>query len=167
MGLPRSSRTRVLSSPTFNNAVTANTGFGQKLPWFGTSYNVGWNMVHTTSNSFLNSYNPLITSGLQFSVSQPLLRDLHIDTARQQLITSRINRDVAETRLTENLVRTTADVKSAYWNLVSAKANVDARRKAVELVQELVRVNKARVEVGTSPPLASALVVRTQSASPL
>ena len=73
--------------------------------------------------------------------------------ARQQLITSRINRDIAGTRLSESVVRTTANVKSAYWNLVSAKANVDARRKAFELVEELVRVNKARVDVGTSPPI--------------
>jgi outer membrane protein TolC len=55
--------------------------------------------------------------------------------------------------LSESVVRTTANVKSAYWNLVSAKANVDARRKAVELVQELVRVNKAKVDVGSAPPI--------------
>ena len=66
---------------------------------------------------------------------------------------SRINRDIADTRLRESLVHTTADVKSAYWNLVSARANVDARRSALELAQELVRVNKAKVDVGTSPPL--------------
>jgi outer membrane protein TolC len=44
-------------------------------------------------------------------------------------------------------------VKAAYWNLVSARANVDARRSALDLAQELVRVNKAKVDVGTSPPL--------------
>jgi outer membrane protein TolC len=50
-------------------------------------------------------------------------------------------------------VHTTASVKAAYWNLVTARANVDARKTAVELAQELVRVNKAKVDVGTSPPL--------------
>jgi len=143
----------LVPTPTSNDVVTTNTGLGQRLPWFGTSYNVSWSTTHTDSNSFLNSYNPLLQSGLLFSVSQPLLRDFHVDSARQQLITSRINRDIAGTRLSESVVRTTANVKSAYWNLVSAKANVDARRKAVELVQELVRVNKARVDVGTSPPI--------------
>ncbi|MEP7307617.1 MAG: efflux RND transporter permease subunit [Acidobacteriota bacterium] len=143
----------LVPTPTSNDVVTTNTGLGQRLPRFGTSYNVSWNTTHTDSNSFLNSYNPLLQSGLLFSLSQPLLRDFHVDTARQLLITSRINRDIAGTRLSESVVRTTANVKSAYWNLVSAKANVDARRKAVELVQELVRVNKARVDVGTSPPI--------------
>src|SRR5204863_6163954 len=67
--------------------------------------------------------------------------------------TSRVNRDIADARLRESLVHTTADVKAAYWNLVSARATVDARRSALDLAQELVRVNKAKVDVGTAPPL--------------
>jgi len=50
-------------------------------------------------------------------------------------------------------VHTSAQVKSAYWNLVSAIANVESRRAAVDLARELVRVNTAKVEVGQSPPL--------------
>ena len=46
-----------------------------------------------------------------------------------------------------------ANVKGAYWNLVSARATVEARRTALDLSIELVRVNKAKVDVGTSPPL--------------
>src|SRR5436190_63824 len=59
----------------------------------------------------------------------------------------------SDTRLRETLVHTTANVKSTYWALVAAVANVDARRTAVELAQELERVNKAKVDVGQSPPL--------------
>jgi outer membrane protein len=133
--------------------VTSNAGVSQRLPRFGTTYNLGWTTAHTSSNSFLNSYNPLLQSGLAVSVSQPLLRDLSIDASRSQLATSRTNRDIADTRLRESLVHTVANVKSAYWNLVAARANVDARRSAVELSQELARVNKAKVDVGSSPPL--------------
>ncbi|OLD21320.1 MAG: hypothetical protein AUJ01_02440 [Acidobacteria bacterium 13_1_40CM_3_65_5] len=138
---------------TSSEIVSSNTGLAQRLPWFGTSYNVGWTAAHTNSNSFLNSYNPLVQSGLSINVSQPLVRDLSIDAARQQLATSRTNRDIADTRLRESVVHTTANVKAAYWNLVSALANVEARRSALTLAQELVRVNKAKVDVGTSPPL--------------
>src|SRR5207249_2405635 len=140
-------------TPTRNDAVSSNTGLSQKLPWFGTSYSLAWNTTHTDSNSFLNSYNPLLQSGLSVNVSQPLIRDLFIDNARQQLATSRVNRNIADTRLRESLVHTTASVKTAYWNLVSARANVDARRSALDLAQELARVNKAKVDVGQSPPL--------------
>jgi outer membrane protein len=143
----------LIPTPTRNDVVTSNAGLSQRLPWFGTSYNLSWTATHTDSNSFLNSYNPLLQSGLGVSVSQPLLRDLSIDAARQQLVTSRVNRDIADTRLSESVVHTTANVKTAYWNLLAAKANVDARQKALDLAQELARVNKAKVNVGQSPPL--------------
>jgi len=138
---------------TRNNATTSRAGFDQKLPWFGTSYNISWSAVHTDSNSFLNSYNPVLESGLSLAVSQPLIRDLAIDAARRQVAASRVDRDIADTRLQESLVRTTAGVKSAYWNLVSAIATVEARRVALDLAQELVRVNTAKVSVGQSAPL--------------
>ncbi|MBI3493805.1 MAG: TolC family protein, partial [Acidobacteria bacterium] len=105
------------------------------------------------SDSFLNSYNPILQSGLSLNVSQPLIRDLAIDSARQQLQTSRVDRDIAGTRLRESVVRTTAAVKSAYWNLVSARSNVDARRSVLASAEELVRVDTAKVSVGQSPPL--------------
>jgi outer membrane protein TolC len=50
-------------------------------------------------------------------------------------------------------VQTTAAVKTAYWNLVSARANVSARRTSLQLAEELTRVNRAKVDVGQSPPL--------------
>jgi outer membrane protein len=143
----------LIPTPTRTDAVTSNAGMSQRLPWFGTSYSLSWNTVHTESNSFLNSYNPLLQSGLAVNVSQPLVRDLSIDPARQQLATSRVNRDIAGTRLQESVVRTTANVKTAYWSLAAAHANVDARQTALDLARELVRVNKARVDVGQAPPL--------------
>jgi outer membrane protein TolC len=143
----------LIPTPTENDVVTSNAGFTQRLPWFGTSYSASWSATHTVSNSFLNSYNPLLQSGLSVNVSQPLLRDLFVDTARQQLATSHLNRDIADTRLRESVVHTIAGVKTAYWNLVAARGNVDARQKAFALAQELARVNKAKVDVGQSPPL--------------
>jgi HAE1 family hydrophobic/amphiphilic exporter-1 len=139
--------------PQENDVVTSTAGLSQTLPKYGTNYSLGWSFTHTTSNSILNSYNPLVQSGLSVSVSQPLIRNLSFDSNRQQLATSKTNRDIADTRLRESLVHTTANVKSAYWNLVSARATVDARRSTIDLAQELVRVNKAKVDVGSSPPL--------------
>jgi outer membrane protein len=143
----------LIPTATHNDAITSSVGLTQKLPRFGTSYSLSWQTVRTNSNSFLNSFNPLVQSGLALNVSQPLIRDLTIDSARQQLATSRVDRDIAETRLNETVVQTTSSVKSAYWNLVSAIANVEARESAVELAQELVRTNKAKVDIGQSPPL--------------
>jgi HAE1 family hydrophobic/amphiphilic exporter-1 len=143
----------LIPTATRTDVVTSSVGLNQRLPWFGTSYALSWDTSHTNSNSFLNSYNPLLRSGLAFSVSQPLLRDLATDSARLQLSINQTNRTIADVRLQESVVHTTAAVKTAYWNLVSARANVEARRTAVTLAAELARVNKAKVDVGQSPPL--------------
>jgi HAE1 family hydrophobic/amphiphilic exporter-1 len=135
------------------DVVSTTAGLAQSLPWYGTTYNLGWTTSHTNSNSILNSYNPLLQQGLSLSVSQPLIRNLFTDGNRTQLATSKTNREIAGTRLRESLVHTTANVKAAYWNLVSARATVIARRSTLDLATELVRVNKAKVDVGTSPPL--------------
>ncbi|MGE5358326.1 MAG: TolC family protein [Bacteroidales bacterium] len=143
----------LLPVATRNDATTTDLGVAQRLPWLGTSYAVGWNAVHTWSNSVLNSYNPLVQSGLALNVSQPLVRNRRIDNARQQLVTSRIDREIAGTQLQETVVRTTAAVKTAYWNLATAIANVAARKSVLDSALELVRVNKGKVDVGQAPPL--------------
>jgi outer membrane protein TolC len=143
----------LIPTATRTDVVTSSVGLGQRLPWFGTSYGVSWESSHANSNSFLNSYNPLVRSGLAVNLSQPLFRDLVTDGPRAQLALSRGNRAIADTRLRESLVHTTASVKTAYWNLVSAVATVEARRSSLVLSEELVRVNKAKVDVGQSPPL--------------
>src|ERR1700674_3184727 len=130
-------------TPTQNNVMTSNAGVTERVPWFGTAYNVSWSATHTNSNSFLNSYNPLLQSGLSVNVSQPLLRDLFVDAGREQLAISHVNRDIAGTRLRDRVVHTIAGVKTAYWNLVAARGNVDARQKALALAQELPWVNRA------------------------
>ena len=154
---PRSTRNNQLQPPssflvpvpTQTDVVSSNAGIGQRLPWYGTTYNLSWNTTHTNSNSFLNSYNPLVQSGLSVNLSQPLLRDLQDRRARVNLAVNKTNREIADTRLRESVVHTTAAVKSGVLGLVSARANVEARRTALDLAQELARVNKAKVDVGT------------------
>jgi HAE1 family hydrophobic/amphiphilic exporter-1 len=143
----------LIPEATRTDLVTSSVGFNQRLPWFGTSYSVSWDTSHTDSNSFLNSYNPLVRSGLSLNISQPLFRDLFTDSARVQLAVNQTNRSIATTRVHESEMHTTANVKTAYWNLVAARAIVDARQSALRLAQELVRVNKAKVDVGQSPPI--------------
>ncbi len=76
-------------------------------------YNVGWTRVAHDSNSFLNSYNPLVQSGLSLTLSQPLVRDLddrlRARAARDQQDQPRHRRHAPQ----RELVHTTANVKSA------------------------------------------------------
>lgn len=134
---------------TFNSTLTV----GHRLPWAGTSYNVSWNASRQTTNSFFQNFSPNLGSLVQLSFSQPLLRDFAIDSPREQLIVTKRNKEMSDSRFRETVVRTLADVKRAYWNLVSALVSVGVQQKALDLAKELVRTNSARVAVGNAPPL--------------
>jgi hydrophobic/amphiphilic exporter-1 (mainly G- bacteria), HAE1 family len=132
---------------------SSNVAFNQLLPWGGGSYSAGLDASRTTTDSLLSSLNPELAAGLSFSFSQPLLRDLKIDTSRANLAVSNHNRDILGSRYRETTVNTGADAERAYWALVAATALVDVQQRSLDLALELERNNRARVDVGQSPPL--------------
>jgi HAE1 family hydrophobic/amphiphilic exporter-1 len=130
-----------------------NVGLGQQLPWGGGSYNVGWSSLRSNASTSLSNFNPSVTAQLQAVVSQPLLRGFKIDPFRAQVTTARRNQQIADIGLEELATTLTASAERAYWNLVLARANVSVQQRSLELSQELERNNRARVDVGQSPPL--------------
>jgi HAE1 family hydrophobic/amphiphilic exporter-1 len=132
---------------------SGNVGLGQRLPVGGGSYNFGWSSVRTNASSTLSNFNPAVTASLQATVSQPLLRDFHIDQARAQVQLAREGQRVADIGLQELGTTVTASAQRAYWNLVAARASVGVQQHSLDLALELERNNKARVDVGQSPPL--------------
>ena len=131
---------------------SGSVGLGQRLPWGGT-YSFGWNSNRTFATSTISNFNPAVTSQLQGVFSQPLLRDLKIDPFRAQVMTAKVDREITDTQVQETLVTVSSGAERAYWALVLANASVDVQQRALDLALELERTNKARVDVGQSPPL--------------
>ena len=132
---------------------SGSAGLGQLLPWGGGSYDVSFNSARTSTTNPLTTFAPSLTSSLEAVFSQPLLRNFKTDAVRGQIELARQNRSVADLKLQERIARTSADAESAYWNLVSARAAVGVQQRSLDLALELERTNRARVDVGQSPPL--------------
>ena len=130
----------------------SSAGIRQRLQWGGT-YSVGWEATRTATNSLFTTFDPSIQSGLQVAFSQPLLKDRRMDTARLQTTVAQRNLKSSEHRVREATVQTTAAVKTAYWTLKAAQANIVVQQRSLELAEDLVRQNRARVNVGQAPPL--------------
>ena len=132
---------------------SGSAGLTQLLPWGGGSYDVSFTSARTTTTNPITSFTPSLTSSLQAIFSQPLLRNFKTDAARAQLEISRRNRSIADVQVREQSAQTAANAESAYWALVTALAAVDVQRRSLDLALELERTNRARVDVGQSPPL--------------
>jgi len=139
----------LIPTPTRTDAVTSERGVSPRLPW-SDDYSASWSAVHTDSNSFLNSYNPLLTSGLSLTLSQPSCATVPSTGAAATADEPDQPRH-RRTRLREASVQHHR-ASRARTEPVSAIANVDAGRPR-SAWQELVRVNQGEVDVGQSPPL--------------
>ena len=132
---------------------SGSAAVNQLLPWGGASYDVSFDSARTTTTNPLSTFTPSLTSSLQAVFSQPLLRNFRTDPVRGQIELAEQNRTIADLRLQGQIALTAAAAETAYWNLVSAHASVGVQQRSLDLALELERTNRARVDVGQSPPL--------------
>ena len=145
---------------TVNETMTYNAGVAQSVPWGGGSLSVALNNFRRTTNSNNALFNPQFQSAFSFAYTQPLMRNFTTDTTRQQLMVTKINRDISDVQLRATVTNTLSNVRNAYWDYVFAVQSVEVANKSVSLAEQLVKDNQTRVEVGTMAPID---VVQAQS----
>ena len=139
----------ILSTDT----LTGNNGVQQNLKWGGGSYAIGFNNNRQEQSDLFATRNPVLNTSLTAAFSQPLLRNFRTDAVRTQLKITKINQEMSETSLRATVVRTVANVRNAYWDLVFAIQAEEVAQNSLQLATKLVEDNRARVEVGTLAPL--------------
>jgi|CXWL01.1.fsa_nt_gi outer membrane protein TolC len=135
------------------DTTTYNTGLTQALRWSGANVSFTFNNNKQITTNNLVNYNPSFQNSFTVVAVQPLLRNFKVDTNRQQLRVTTINREVSEIQLRGTIATTLASVRNAYWELVYALQALDVARGSLQLAEKLVEDNQARVEVGTLAPL--------------
>ena len=141
-----------LGGKTTSAFFSNNIGIVQNTPWGG-NYQVSWDGQRSTNNSNFSTFSPQLRSGLSLSVTQPIVRNYSIDQARQQVMTSIKNREISDIDLQQTIATTMRTVRNAYWNLAYATASLAVQRQSLELAQQSLRDTRARVEIGTTPPI--------------
>jgi outer membrane protein TolC len=136
-----------------NDILTYNGGFGQNMKWGGGSYALTFNNNRNVTTDTFSNFNPSYTSTFTAAYTQPILRGFSIDANRQQLIVSRINRDISDVQLRATVTNTLASVRNAYWDLVFTIEAISVARRYLDLAEKLVEDNEQRVEVGTMAPI--------------
>jgi outer membrane protein TolC len=141
-----------LGPKTTDQRLATNIGVTQALPWGG-SYSLGWDSSRATTTNIFTNFSPQLRSSLALSYRQPLLRGLRVDTARQELQVSQKNREVADIALRQSIATTTRNVRHAYWDLVFALASLQVQQQSLDLARDSLRDTRARIEIGTTPPI--------------
>jgi outer membrane protein TolC len=137
---------------TSDARFATNVGVSQQLPWGG-NYSVGWDGSRSTTTNLFSNFSPQLRSSLSLSYRQPLLRGFSIDASRQQLLVSQKDREVADVTLRQTITSTSRAVRNAYWDLAFAIASLAVQQQSLDLAQTSLRNTRARIEIGTTPPI--------------
>ena len=148
--------------PIVTSTAVFNGGIAQSVPWGGGSFTAALNNNRNTTTSLNTLYNPAYNTFWSGTYVQPILRNFRIDSTRQQLAVTKINRDISDVQLRSTITNTLSNVRNAYWDYVFAVQATDVAQQSVTLAEQLVKDNQIRVEVGTMAPID---VVQAQSQS--
>lgn len=134
-------------APT-QTSVGAVVGLSQLLPTGG-SLTLSSSVSREETDSVFSVLSPSFTTSLGLELRQPLLRGRSIDAARHGLRIARIDRTRSDASLRRVAAETIAAVERAYWTLVGARTEVEARASAVSLAEEQKGDIDARIDAGT------------------
>jgi outer membrane protein TolC len=143
-----------------NKTMILNGGVAQQIPWGGGAFTASLTNFRRESTINNNLFNPLFQSNWNFAYVQPLMRNFRIDSTRQQLQVTKLNRDVSDVQLRSTIINTLSNVRNAYWDYVFAVQAVEVAQQSLDLASKLVQDNQTRVEIGTMAPID---VVQAQS----
>lgn len=141
-----------LSDKTTNGRMGSNVGVTQLTKWGG-SYSVGWDSARSTTTNLFSNFSPQLQSSLSLDITQPLLRNLTIDSARQAVRLSQNNREIADVGVRQTLATTSRLVRRAYWDLAYANAALVVFQQSLDLARESLRETNQRIQIGTTPPI--------------
>jgi outer membrane protein len=140
------------ASQIVGNNSSYDFGFGGFNRWGG-NYSLAFNNARATTNNIFTNFNPQFASNISASYTQPLLRNFKIDGTRQQLLVSLKNREIADEQLRQSIALTTRNVRNAYYDLMYTVGNLNVQRQSLALAEQLLKDNRARVEIGTMAPI--------------
>ncbi|MEQ1765072.1 MAG: TolC family protein [Pyrinomonadaceae bacterium] len=149
------------------NDFTVNSDVRGSIRPGGGNYQLFFNNTRTenafsqaqVSNGSLGSGSSAIflsSTGIRYT--QPLLRNLSIDSNRRALKIARRRLEQTDADFRRTTIDTIARVQNAYWDLVFALRDQQNRQANVDLSRENLRQIEARIAAGASAPLARAEV---------
>ena len=130
----------------------ANFTYSQLLPT-GLNYQVNFFAQKLSTNSGYYYYNPTLSSSLQLSIQQPLLknRGTYINRVPILMASSRLRKTGFD--LKTSLLQLVGSAENAYWDAVLARENLRVAESARDLADQALKRAQRELELGALSPL--------------
>ena len=152
--------------PTSSQLVGAHDKLYQITPGVtiplrtGGSASVSLPMSRDETNNQFSTLNPAYTSDLDFSISQPLLRNAGREVNATAIKIASYNEQISESQTKLAIINQLAAVDRAYWNLYQARRDLDVRQQQYDLANAQLEKAQRLVNSGKRAEIE---VVRAQS----
>ena len=135
-----------------SDTINGNLGFLQGFSP-GTQVAVNFDNSRFTTNAINYTYNPVYTSTLNLTVTQPLLRGFGIGMNRRYIRIAKRSEKIADLVFRQQVIDTIAGVARLYTDLVSLNEDVKVKQESLRLAERLYEDNKNKVNQGTLAPI--------------
>ncbi|MBI3477539.1 MAG: TolC family protein [Acidobacteria bacterium] len=126
--------------------------YGQTLET-GTNLQVGFTANRFATNDSNIFLNPSITSGLNFQITQPLLRNRWLFANRAPLVIARRNVRISLASFEAQVNDAVLNTVTQYWNVVLARGSVEIAKKSQDAADASYKRAKRELELGALAPL--------------
>src|SRR5438445_11961914 len=157
--------TQIQGAPVLDTlSQTTTLGFAKTFQT-GTNFQSSFSASKLSTNSSLSTLNPSIATDLQFSVTQPLLRNFGLFPHRAPIFIAQKNLKQARAsfqgEVNDIILRTVGN----YWNVVLARESLVVQRKSLEEAQKSYDHDKTALSLA-APPQLHTNRSESQAASP-
>ncbi len=136
------------------STLTQTTQMGyQQFFATGTNFQTSFSSNKFSSNSSFSIVNPSLATNVQFTLSQPLLRNFGLFPNRAPILIAQANLKQARANFTAQVSNIILQVVQDYWNVILARENLNVQRKSLDEAQKSYEHDKKALSLGALPPL--------------
>jgi len=136
-----------------NRSALADPTFSGSLPWLGTTYQTDFSSSRTATNNSFAQLNPQYPTSLNFSITQPLWRNLRYDDNRHRLEAAKKNVALTDEQFRQRVMQIVTQTEQAYWDLAFAYGNLAVQLDAVRIGRDQDESNRRQQAQGLLAPI--------------
>jgi outer membrane protein TolC len=131
---------------------TTNISYSQTFQT-GTNFQTSFSASKLSTNDSFSLVNPSIATDVQFTVTQPLIRNFGLFPNRAPILIARRNLNQARAIFQGEVNDIVFQTVGSYWNVVLLRESLVVQRKSFEEAQKSYDHDKKALSLGALPPL--------------
>ena len=140
-------------APIVNNLTQTTTLGYQQTFQTGTNFQTVFSANKFSTNSSFNTVNPSLQTNVQFTLTQPLLRNFGLFPNRAPILIAQRNLKQAHANFSAEVSNIILQIVGDYWSVVLARENLAVQRKSLDEAEKSYEHDKKALSLGALPPL--------------